>query len=114
MTFDLGNKVTQEVAQYPLHHVTYAPTKFEVDMSNLGNKVTQSVAQYPLHHSTYAPAKFEVATSNGLGGDAQYLTLSLGFGYIFLQYINLEKCIIETPLMQKQIKTTEVCDFLTF
>ena len=23
-----GVKVTQNVAQYPLHHVTYAPTKF--------------------------------------------------------------------------------------
>ena len=27
-------------------------------------KVTQNVAQYPLHHVTYAPAKFEVATKN--------------------------------------------------
>ena len=26
--------------------------------------------QYPLHHMTYAPAKFEVAMSNGLGGNA--------------------------------------------
>ena len=33
-------------------------------------KVTCDVAQYPLHHVTYAAAKFEVATSNGLGGDA--------------------------------------------
>ena len=31
-------------------------------------KVTQNVAQYPRHHVTYAPAKFEVATSNSLGG----------------------------------------------
>ena len=31
--FDLGVKVTQNVAQYPLHHVTYAPAKFEVVMS---------------------------------------------------------------------------------
>ena len=30
-------------------------------------KVTQNVAQYPLHHMTYAPAKFEVSVSNGLG-----------------------------------------------
>ena len=29
----LGVKVTQNVAQYPLHHVTYAPAKFEVVMS---------------------------------------------------------------------------------
>ena len=35
-TFDLylGVKITQNVAQYPLHHVTYAPAKFEVVMSN--------------------------------------------------------------------------------
>ena len=28
-------------------------------------KVTQIVAKYPLHHMTYASIKFEVATSNG-------------------------------------------------
>ena len=33
-------------------------------------KVTQNVAQYLLHHVTDAPTKFEVATSNGLGGNA--------------------------------------------
>ena len=33
-------------------------------------KVTQNAAQYPLHHVTYAAAKFKVAISNGLGGDA--------------------------------------------
>ena len=32
-------------------------------------KVTQNVVQYPLIHMTYAPAKFEVATSNSLGKD---------------------------------------------
>ena len=32
--FELGVKVTQNVAQYPLHHVTYAATKFEVAKSN--------------------------------------------------------------------------------
>ena len=32
-------------------------------------KVTQNVAQYPTHHVTYASAKFEVAMSNGLGED---------------------------------------------
>ena len=31
---DLGVKVTQNVAQYPLHHVTYPATKFEVTKSN--------------------------------------------------------------------------------
>ena len=34
-----------------------------------GVKVTQNVAQYPLHHVTYSATKFEVATSNRLGGD---------------------------------------------
>ena len=28
-------------------------------------KVTQNVAQYPRHHMTNAPAKFDVATSDG-------------------------------------------------
>ena len=31
---DLGVKVTQNVAQYPPHHMTYAPEKFEATMSN--------------------------------------------------------------------------------
>ena len=31
---DLGVKVTQNVAQYPIHHVTFSATKFEVTMSN--------------------------------------------------------------------------------
>ena len=39
---------------------------FDLD---LGVNVTRNVAQYPLHHVTYSPTKFEVATSNGLGGD---------------------------------------------
>ena len=65
---DLPVKVTLNVAQCPMHHVTYAPTKFEVTTSkalggealykkiqyltfdlDLGVKVTQNVAQYPLH-----------------------------------------------------------------
>ena len=32
-------------------------------------KVTQNVAEHPLHHVTYSATKFEVATSNGLRGD---------------------------------------------
>ena len=32
---------------------------------NLGVKVTWNVTQYPRHHVTYAPAKFDVATSHG-------------------------------------------------
>ena len=39
---------------------------FDLD---LGVKVTRNVAQYPLNHVTYSPTKFEVATSNGLDGD---------------------------------------------
>ena len=31
-------------------------------------KVTQNVAQYPLHHVAYSATKFEVATYNGFGG----------------------------------------------
>ena len=68
-------KVTRNVAQYPLHHVTYSATKFEVAPSNyidkkihyltfdLGVKVTRNVVQYLLHHVTYLATKFEVATS---------------------------------------------------
>ena len=37
---------------------------------DVGVKVTQNVAKCPLHHVTYAPARFEVATSNSLGGNA--------------------------------------------
>ena len=33
-------------------------------------KVTRNVAQYHLRHVTYSGTKFEVATSNGLAGDA--------------------------------------------
>ena len=56
LTLD-GVKVTQNVAQYPPHHVTYAPANFEVAMFNgkestsfdlnIGVKVTQNVAQFP-------------------------------------------------------------------
>ena len=41
-------------------------TLFDLD---LGVKVTRNFAQYPLHHVIYASTKFEVATSNGLGED---------------------------------------------
>ena len=65
---DLGVKVTQDVAQYTLHHVTYSDTKFEIATSNrLGDAftrkihyltfdldlgVTQNVAKYPGLHVT--------------------------------------------------------------
>ena len=41
-------------------------TLFDLD---LGVKVTGNVAQCPLHHVTYAPTEFEVTTSKGLGGE---------------------------------------------
>ena len=45
-----------------VHHRKYPHFTF-----NLGITATQNVAQYPLHHVNYAPAKFEDATSNRLG-----------------------------------------------
>ena len=36
---------------------------------DLGVNVTQNIAQYPLQHITCLGTKFEVATSNGLGID---------------------------------------------
>ena len=36
---------------------------------DVGVKVTRNVAQYPLYHVTYSAIKFEIATSNPLGGD---------------------------------------------
>ena len=39
-------------------------------LCDLGVKVTQTVAHYPLHHVTYASAQFEVPTTKSLGGDA--------------------------------------------
>ena len=41
-------------------------TLFDLD---LGVKVTRNVTQYPLHHVIYAPTKFQVATSNCVGED---------------------------------------------
>ena len=57
-------------------------TLFDIDLKV---KVRQNISQHPLHHVTYAPAKFEVAACNSLRGDAftrKYiilpLTLTLG------------------------------------
>ena len=84
---DLQVKVTRNVAKCPLHHVTYAPTDFEVTASKaLGEKAfTRKFNISPLtltqrhtkccpvpstsHHVTYPATKFEVATPNRLGGD---------------------------------------------
>ena len=40
-------------------------TLFDLDPKVKGVKVTQNVALYPRHHVTYAPAKFDVVTSYG-------------------------------------------------
>ena len=34
LTLTLGVMITQNVAEYPSHHVTHGPGKFEVAMSN--------------------------------------------------------------------------------
>ena len=46
-----------------MHYQEY--TLFDLDPKVKGVKVTRNVAQYPQHHVTYAPAKFDVATSHG-------------------------------------------------
>ena len=45
-------------------------TLFDLDPKVKGVKVTINVAQYPQHHVTYAPAKFHAVTSHGSGEDA--------------------------------------------
>ena len=50
----------------------------ENSIFNLDLKVTQNVAQYPLHHVTYLATKFAVATSKGLGGDALTRKFNIG------------------------------------
>ena len=50
--------------QSMVHHRLYPLFMFDLDLG-----VPQKNTQYPLHHMTYAPGKFEVAMSNDLGGD---------------------------------------------
>ena len=40
-------------------------TLVELDLKVKGVKVTQNVAQYPRHHVTYAPTEFDFAISYG-------------------------------------------------
>ena len=61
--------VPRNVAQYPLHHVIYAPSKFEVATWRCIYKKIQYLPRTPLHDRTYAATKFEVTTSNGIEGD---------------------------------------------
>ena len=51
-------------------HLQEFTRKYIIKPLTLNQGQTRTVAQYPLHHMTYAPAKFEVAMSNGLGGNA--------------------------------------------
>ena len=81
-----GQGQTRNVAQYPLHHMTYVSAKFEVEMSHgLGGNALQEIIDLTLtprtdrtytqgqgnkkhcspHYVTNVPAKFEVATTNG-------------------------------------------------
>ena len=69
LTLTLDQGQTRIVAQYPLHHMTYAPAKFKAAMLNVlgGNAFTGNssfefgqghMKHCPLHHVTYVPAKF--------------------------------------------------------
>ena len=40
-------------------------TLFDIDPEVKGVKITLNAAQYPRHHVTYAPAKIDVATFQG-------------------------------------------------
>ena len=55
----------------------------ENTLNDLDFLSTLNVAQCPLHHVTYETTEFEVTTSKALGGETftrknQYLTLTLG------------------------------------
>ena len=77
LTLTLGQEQTRDVIRYSLHHMTYAPAKFEVcptvyEVMNLHETFDLTLTQDQghirhchLHHVTYVPAKFEVARANG-------------------------------------------------
>ena len=62
---DLGVKVKQNVAQCPLHYVTYAPTEFEVTTSKaLGMKHLQENPMYwTTFRVTLTPRSHEMLSS---------------------------------------------------
>ena len=72
---DLGVKVTQNVAQYPRHHVTLVHQQSLIllhptvkEKMHLQIKYTiRNVAQCPLHHVTFAPTEIQVTSSKALG-----------------------------------------------
>ena len=54
------HKCTYELEQQSIeHHRIYPLSMFDLDLG-----VTQNIAEYPLHNVAYAPATFEVATPN--------------------------------------------------
>ena len=61
---DLGRKATKQTRAAVDDTPSQIPTFFTFNLY-LGVKVTQNVAQYLLHNVTYAPVKFEVDMSNG-------------------------------------------------
>ena len=69
---------------------------------NLGVKVTRNVTQYPLHHVTFLATTFEVAMSNRLGGDTftrKYiiwpLTLTLSPSTLYIMWPTyLQSCYL--------------------
>ena len=63
-------KVAQNVTDYPLHHVSYAPVKFEVAMCEGFGGDAFTIEDIITPCVLYAPAKFEVAMCEGFGGDA--------------------------------------------
>ena len=60
-------------------------------------KVTRNVAQYPLYHVTYSATMFEVAMSNGLGGDTFTRNITDGrrtvFGTKLIYPFSLKKIV---------------------
>ena len=68
MLFDIGAKVTRNVAQYPRHHVTYAPAKFDVARRYTYKKIHYLALTLGSRSHEMLPSKFEVTTSNGLEG----------------------------------------------
>ena len=62
------NNAKFEVATFKLW-VDALTREYSIDI-DLGSKVTWDLAQCPLYHVTYAPANFEVETSTGFKEDA--------------------------------------------
>ena len=60
-----SSKLLRPIVKEEMH--VLENTLYDLDLKS---KVTQNVAQYPPHHMTHAPTKFEVSTSNNLGNDA--------------------------------------------